>query len=543
MKKSGSRSGRKLSCVAGIQTQKALNSVFSIAKSVFPEVLVRPLSAGLFLESLETRCLLSAIDVELVAVSAASAGDEWTDADIGTLPNKISTVTRGQTFYVETWIRNDDGSTNGIFGGCIDIDFGTNPAMVTGDSISHGGIYTSLKTGTINNSTMVVDKFGGAVDPPVPPQFSKGANEWVRLGYVAFTAASDTSGTVGFSAGPFDTLPFGRIDSQGVPEDIDWADVELNDPPLSVTVTDQVAVPEISIDDVTLAEGDSGTTVFEFTVSLSQGLIDEIVSVNYTTANGTETDGEDYTAITDVLIFMPGETEQKIEVFVNGDNMVEPDEAFFVNLSNAIGGVTISDSQGIGTITNDDDSVVVTINDVTLAEGDSGTTVFEFYGAANGILIFMPGETEQKIEVLVNGDTTVEPDETFFVNLSNTVGGIELGDNQGEGTITNDDLPGLSIDSVAVTEGNSGTVSAGFTVTLSAESSQTVTVSYNTGDGTGDDAAVADNDYVSKSGTVTFEPGVLQQTIFITVNGDTDNESNETFFVNLSSPSNAVWCC
>src|SRR5436189_918642 len=93
--------------------------------------------------------------------------------------------------------------------------------------------------------------------------------------------------------------------------------------------------------------------------------------------------------------------------------------------------------------------------------------------------------------------------------------------------------PTIAINDVTVTEGNGGTTNAIFSVTLSAASSQTITVTYATADGT---ATTAENDYVAASGTVTFAPGVTSQPVTVTVNGDTKFESNETFFVNLSNP-------
>jgi hypothetical protein len=63
-----------------------------------------------------------------------------------------------------------------------------------------------------------------------------------------------------------------------------------------------------------------------------------------------------------------------------------------------------------------------------------------------------------------------------------------------------------------------------------------VTVDYATADNT---ATIADNDYVSATGTITFTPGLTQQSVTITINGDTNHEANETFLVNLSNPTNA----
>ncbi|MDH4067278.1 MAG: beta-propeller fold lactonase family protein, partial [Acidobacteriota bacterium] len=97
-------------------------------------------------------------------------------------------------------------------------------------------------------------------------------------------------------------------------------------------------------------------------------------------------------------------------------------------------------------------------------------------------------------------------------------------------------LPILAIDDVTVIESDSGTVDAIFTVSLSAASGQTVTVDYATADGT----ASAGSDYQAGSGTATIPAGSPSGTVPVLVNGDTLDELDETFFVNLSNPSNAT---
>ena len=98
-------------------------------------------------------------------------------------------------------------------------------------------------------------------------------------------------------------------------------------------------------------------------------------------------------------------------------------------------------------------------------------------------------------------------------------------------------FPTLALSGTRVTEGDTGTTKAVFSLTLSQPYSQPVTVSYATADGT---ATTADGDYVAASGTVTFAPGQTSQTITVAVNGDFRPESNEDFFVNLSSAVNAT---
>ncbi len=227
------------------------------------------------------------------------------------------------------------------------------------------------------------------------------------------------------------------------------------------------APPEISIDDVTKNEGDAGTTAFTFTVTLS-GASPDTVTVDFATADGTATvaDG-DYQSTSGTVTFVPGDTSEPITVLVNGDTKFEPNEDFFVNLSNPVNGVIV-DGQGKGTILNDDPVPAISINDVAVDEGNFGTTPATFtvslsnpsfqtitvdyatadgtatvadgdYLPASGTVTFLPGDTSEDVTVTVNGDTKIEPDEDFFVNLSNPVNAT-IADGQGEGTIVNDDL-------------------------------------------------------------------------------------------------------
>jgi hypothetical protein len=123
------------------------------------------------------------------------------------------------------------------------------------------------------------------------------------------------------------------------------------------------------------------------------------------------------------------------------------------------------------------------------------------------------------------------------VNLTSAAGAT-IADGQGLGTIVNDDapLPTLSIGDVTKFEGNRGKTSFTFTVTLSAPSTETVTVQYATADGT---ATVSDRDYTAKSGTLTFRPGQTSKTITVAVRGDKKSELDETFLVNLFSAQGA----
>ena len=112
--------------------------------------------------------------------------------------------------------------------------------------------------------------------------------------------------------------------------------------------------PALSINDVSKAEGNTGSTTFSFNVSLSAPALAGGVTFDIATANGTATAGSDYVARSLTGQTIPaGSSSYTFDVTVNTDTNVEPNETFFVNVSN-VSGATVSDSQGQGTIQNDD---------------------------------------------------------------------------------------------------------------------------------------------------------------------------------------------
>ena len=328
------------------------------------------------------------------------------------------------------------------------------------------------------------------------------------------------------------------------------------------TIVDNDPLPSLRVNNVTVTEGNTGTMNAVFTVTLSAAS-GRAVTVAYASADGTATAGADYTATSGALSFAPGETSQTVSVPVRGDTLDEANETYTLNLSSPTD-ATIAVAQGTGTITDDDATPTLAINNVSVTEGNSGTinavftvtmsaasgrTVTVNYATANGsatspadytatsgTLTIAAGATSQSITVLVKGDTLNEGDETFNVNLGGATNAT-ISDSQGVGTIVdNDPLPSVTIGDASITEGNSGTKTLVFTLTLSAASGRTVTVHYATANGT----ATAGSDYTSNSGTVTFNAGTTTRTISITINGDRTRESDETFVINLGSPSNAT---
>jgi CSLREA domain-containing protein len=173
---------------------------------------------------------------------------------------------------------------------------------------------------------------------------------------------------------------------------------------------------------------------------------------------------------------------------------------------------------------------------VDYATSDGSAAATDDYQARAGTLIFMPGETQKVVNVPVNGDALSETDETFVLRLANPVN-VALANSEATATIVNDDsIPFITISNVNLFEGHDGITHANFSVTLSARSGLPVSAQYATVDNT----ASAADDYQSTSGTVTFAPGEVAQTISVAVRGDVLVEANEVFLVRLSNPVNVV---
>jgi hypothetical protein len=325
---------------------------------------------------------------------------------------------------------------------------------------------------------------------------------------------------------------------------------------------DDAAYPQLSVGNVTVSEGNSGTRLATFTVSLSAASTNA-VSFDIATSDGTALAGSDYVAqALSGQVIPAGATTASFSVTVYGDTAVEADETFKATLSNVVN-ANGNGVQGTATIANDD--VSLSIADVTLGEGDSGTKLATFtvqlsapapapvnftvatangsasaptdYVAKSQSLQIAAGTSSASFAVTVNGDTTIEPDESFQVNVGG-VSGATVADGQAVGTITNDDfLPALSIGDASILEGNNSTRSVTFLISLSKAATATVSFNIATANGT----AVAPGDYTAKSASAqTIPAGTLSKTFTVTIKGDKTIEPNETFFVNLSNVSGPV---
>jgi hypothetical protein len=343
-----------------------------------------------------------------------------------------------------------------------------------------------------------------------------------------------------------------------------------------------LSAPSITINNVTVTEGNLGTTAATFTVSLSAASSQD-VSIDYATADGSAVAGSDYQSASGTVTIPAGQTSTSVTVLVNGDRLAESSETFSLLLSNPVNAF-VANATGVGTITDDEPCVSIDYGPVYVTEGNTGTTnaVFTvrlavaydmpvsvnvstvegdtdfpaggywgYYGyyesppaatsnidfqAQASTLTFAPGETVKTIPIAVYGDRIGESGEYFSVNLGTSPSGAAIGSSHAVGVIA-DDEPSASISNMTVTEGNTGTTAMTFTVTLSAAPTAPVTVDYATGDGS---ATLANGDYQAKTGTLTFGIGETSKTISVLVNGDRLADSDEYFQVNLTSATGAV---
>lgn len=237
-------------------------------------------------------------------------------------------------------------------------------------------------------------------------------------------------------------------------------------------------VPTVLPGSASVSEGDGGTTTLEVPVTLTSPS-DRAVVVEVDTlavgglASPEATPGTDYVALSDTVTFAPGSTVTTASITVNGDTDIEPGELIVVSFHSPENGVMGGFwGLGFGGIVNDDASIVP--GSASVVEGASGTTVLEVpvtlsnalatpvtvewetylavgapagqatagtdYVAVSGTVTFTPGDTEETVTIVVNGDVDVEGDEYVVIRFHDAVGGVLGGFlGLGFGTVTNDD--------------------------------------------------------------------------------------------------------
>jgi CSLREA domain-containing protein len=330
-----------------------------------------------------------------------------------------------------------------------------------------------------------------------------------------------------------------------------------------VSIWDPDTGPILSVVGTSVNEGNSGNTNTIVTVNLSIA-IGQTVTVLYQTFSMTATLGLDYQPVSGTLTFAPGVTSQTVSVPIIGDTIDEPDETFRVGLFNAVNaGIAVSSNPPVVLIIDDDPAPAISVNDVGVIEGTSGTTNAVFtiylssqsskgvsinyatadgtatagadYQSVNGTIVFAVGDTSRSVTVPVNGETVDEPLETFFLNLTGPVNAT-IADAQGVATIGTANSAGVkfSADTYHAQETDHA---AQMTVTRSGDSSGAISVDYGTFDGTASERY----DYTPAFGSLRFGAGEISKTFVVLLNEDAFLEGDETINFRLSNPTGGVF--
>jgi hypothetical protein len=361
---------------------------------------------------------------------------------------------------------------------------------------------------------------------------------------------------------------FGLIGAAGQAS-FDSFRVRSNDP--SFTSSEQQQ-PTVSVEPTGAFEGGAGTTrTVTIRLTLSQPAAGG-ETVQWMTADGSATAGSDYIAASGTVTFAAGATSATVAVTVSGDGSWEPDETFTLVLANP-SGLLLGAVGALIQIVNDDAPATVTITAPAAQASEAGPTSGRFVvtrsDATNAVdvaltwggtaiagsdyvvsvtggtlsadratLTFAAGSASATITITPVADTAVEAAES--VTLAIAPGeGYQAG-SPASATVSIADgpppPPTLSVQSVTVSEGNSGRTAVTITVRLSVAATTTVRVTATTRNGT----ATAGSDYVARTVTLTFNPGVTAVTFTVDILGDRTTEADETFFVDLSNATGAT---
>lgn len=361
------------------------------------------------------------------------------------------------------------------------------------------------------------------------------------------------------------------------------------------TITNDDTTPTLSIANATVIEKSTSVSKAQVVVSLSNPSATD-VTFEYVTELDTRalgpiplTEGRasatDFTLVTvPISVTIPaGQTSKTLEIDVLGDTANELKETFLVRISNPTGATILLNGDPAAVTITDDEPVISILAPSAAAEGsaDGGTTKHTFtiqldeaaqeniavkVSTANGTaiegadytkvdgkwLIIPAGSRTATLDVEVLHDLIAEVAETFTVVVDEAkvgveialatngapVGGVALPQGiiaPATGTITNDDIAGLSISNETIIEGDSGAKLMTFTVTLSREADRDVTFTYNA-NSANQNTALAEQDFASVvNGTATIPAGDDSVEITVTILGDAVNESDETFSVTLSN--------
>jgi len=347
-------------------------------------------------------------------------------------------------------------------------------------------------------------------------------------------------------------------DAGGADEWVGIDDIVIN--------SDDLGVPLLSVEDVSLAEGNAGITNFVFTFTLT-GPAPADCDFSVENFGGTATPGVDFVAFSQDLTIPAGMLQTTLTVQVNGDTDIEPDETFDLDIFGEPQSCDIFEANATGTILNDDAATInLNIAAASVTEGNAGTVNLNLpvslsapapaatsvpftviagtatagvdYQTTSGSVAIAAGATSAVATVVVNGDLLDENNETLTVNLGMPPVGYTVVTGSAIGTIDDDDAPPvISVSSPSVNEGNGGTTPMTFVISLSEPSGLDVAFTRFTSNGT----ATVGSDYVGvPAGNQTIPAGQTSVSVVVSINGDVDVEADETLLLDVVQVGNAI---
>jgi len=289
---------------------------------------------------------------------------------------------------------------------------------------------TPTTTGTVNFTVSAVDTYGASgsaayslttilgLQAPVAGNASatvdaNSANNAITLaltGGAADSVAVASVPTHGTASASGTTITYTPTSGYSGADSFTYTATNIAGTSAAATVTITVsALPKLSINDISQAEGSSGTTSFTFTISLDKPAGVGGVTFDIATANGTANATGDYTTNSASGQVSQGATDATFTVLALGDTDFEPNETFFVNVTN-VAGATVVDNQGMGTVLNDDAAPAPSIANITPnAGGTTGGTVVTISGTGftDTTAVTFGGVTGSNLTVVDDGEVTV----------------------------------------------------------------------------------------------------------------------------------------
>ena len=531
-------------------------------------------------------------DVTVTWTASIESGDSAETADFGSPLTETVTLTPSQTAVTITVPTIDDSTDEDNDTFTLTLSSPSANATLASDATATGTITDNDDPPTISVEDQTViegdrdpDNLTGEGALPLKAMLSASSEKRVRYRARRVAEASDTATDEDLNSSVFEGFFASFTMGQTVDyyslyhvkdDDLDEPDetftVEIYDfqnatagakTQSTISIQDDDDPPSVSVGDATAAEG----APVEFPVTLSAASGRE-VAVNWATSAETGDSAisdTDFTAASDTLTFMPGETTATVAVATIEDTLDEPDETFTLTLSSP-SNATLGEATATGTITDNDDPPALGVADaaategapveftVTLSaaatddvtatwtastiEGDEEKAAAADLESTTGSVTVPEGETAATFTVATAEDALDENDETFTVALSSPSSNATLAADAttATGTITDDDArPALIIADMSAPEESN----VEFTVTLTPASGRTVTVGWGTFLNIGQTAEEADFTSFPQNGFVTFPPGQTTARLQVGVVDDALVESDETFEVTLGSASNA----